>query len=88
MKLISAVTLLVPPERVGQLLIEIALAGGVLELRVPRGALCAQEFGGVSRRCGRRPAGSRICSCDQNGAHQDRRGRSIALRRGCIRGSS
>ncbi len=30
MKLISAVTLLVPPERVGQLLIEIALAGGVL----------------------------------------------------------
>jgi prepilin peptidase CpaA len=30
LKLISAVTLLVPPERVGQLLIEIALAGGVL----------------------------------------------------------
>jgi prepilin peptidase CpaA len=30
LKLISAVTLLVSPERVGQLLIEIALAGGVL----------------------------------------------------------
>ena len=30
LKLISAVTLLVPPERVGQLLIEIALAGGVV----------------------------------------------------------
>jgi prepilin peptidase CpaA len=30
LKLISAVTLLVPSERVGQLLIEIALAGGVL----------------------------------------------------------
>jgi prepilin peptidase CpaA len=30
LKLISAVTLLVPPEHVGQLLIEIALAGGVL----------------------------------------------------------
>lgn len=30
MKLISAATLLVPPDRVGQLLIEIALAGGVL----------------------------------------------------------
>jgi prepilin peptidase CpaA len=30
LKLISAVTLLVPPERVGQLLVEIALAGGVL----------------------------------------------------------
>jgi prepilin peptidase CpaA len=30
LKLITAVTLLVPPERVGQLLIEIALAGGVL----------------------------------------------------------
>ena len=30
LKLISAVTFLVPPDRVGQLLIEIALAGGVL----------------------------------------------------------
>ncbi len=30
LKLISAVTLLVPPERIGQLLIDIALAGGVL----------------------------------------------------------
>lgn len=30
LKLISALTLLVPPDRVGQLLIEIALAGGVL----------------------------------------------------------
>ena len=30
LKLISAVTFLVPPERVGQLLIEIALAGGAL----------------------------------------------------------
>ena len=30
LKLISAVTLLVPPDRIGQLLIDIALAGGVL----------------------------------------------------------
>lgn len=32
LKLISAVTLLVPPDRVGQLLLEIALAGGLLGL--------------------------------------------------------
>jgi prepilin peptidase CpaA len=30
LKLISAVTLLVPPERIGQMLVEIALAGGVV----------------------------------------------------------
>ena len=30
LKLISAVTLLVPPERIGRLLVDIALAGGVL----------------------------------------------------------
>ena len=69
LKLISAVTLLVPPERVGQLLIEIALAGGVLAcIYLLAGYALRSLVCDAFPRRGCRGAGSRIRSHTQDGA--------------------
>jgi prepilin peptidase CpaA len=71
LKLVSGVTLLVPPERVGQLLIEIALAGGVLG--------CIYLF---ARYALRRPSGTSSGAAE---AARPEAGFGLTMRTECVR---